>query len=130
VLGAAPLLRELLQKSVSDPARMPEPLVARYLAPYVGRDGIDHLLRIARFVDRDAMDEIDLRALPQPTLVIWGERDPWVSARVGEQLANTIGGSRLVRLPAASRLIPEDNPEGLTDLLLDFIGVRGSRGTV
>ena len=130
VMGAAPLLRELLQKSVGDPARMPEPLVARYLAPYVGQDGIDHLLRIARFVDRDAMDEIDLRALPQPTLVIWGERDPWVSPRVGEQLANTIGGSRLVRLPTAGRLIPEDNPEGLTELLLDFIGVRGSRGTV
>ena len=26
--------------------------------------------------------------------------------------------------------IEDDNPEGLTELLLDFIGVRGSRGTV
>src|SRR4051812_22200836 len=50
VMGAAPLMRELLRKSVSDPEKMPEPLVARYMAPFVGRDGVDHLLRVARFV--------------------------------------------------------------------------------
>lgn len=130
VMGAAPLMRDLLRKSVSEPEHMPEPLVARYLAPYVGRDGVDHLLRIARFVDRGEMEEIDLRALPHPTLVIWGDRDPWVSSKVGEQLADIIGGSRLVRLPTAGRLVPEDNPEMLSNLLLDFLGVRGTGGTV
>jgi pimeloyl-ACP methyl ester carboxylesterase len=130
VMGAAPLLRDLLRKSVSDPANMPEALVARYLAPYVGADGVDHLLRVARFVGKDDMEEIDLRALPQPTLVIWGDRDPWVSSKIGEQLANTIGGSRLVRVPTAGRLVPEDNPEMLSNLLLDFIGARGAGGTV
>jgi pimeloyl-ACP methyl ester carboxylesterase len=130
VMGAAPLMRELLRNSVSDPAKMPEPLVARYMAPYVGRDGVDHLLRIARFVDKDDMDEIDLRALPQPTLVIWGDRDQWVSPKIGEQLANTIGGSRLVRLPTAARLVPEESPEMLSNLILDFIGARATGGTV
>jgi pimeloyl-ACP methyl ester carboxylesterase len=126
LMGAAPLLRELLRKSVSDPARMPEALVARYLAPYVGREGVDHLLRIARYVDKDDMDEINLRALPHPTLVIWGDRDPWTSPKLGEQLADTIGGSRLVHLPSAGRLVPEDAPEMLSTMMLDFIGARGT----
>ena len=130
ILGAAPLLRDLLRESVSDPARMPEPLVARYLAPYVGRDGIDHLLRIARAVDRDDMDDIDLRGLPHPTLVIWGDRDPWASSQIGDQLANTIGGSKLVHLPSTGRLVPEEAPEMLSNLLLDFMGARGAGGTV
>jgi pimeloyl-ACP methyl ester carboxylesterase len=116
LMGAAPLLRELLRKSVSDPARMPEALVARYLAPYVGRDGVDHLLRIARYVDKSDMEEINLRALPHPTL--------------GDQLADTIGGSRLVHLPSAGRLVPEDAPETLSNMVLDFIGARGTGGTV
>lgn len=124
VMGAAPLLRELLRKSVNDPANMPEPLVARYLAPYVGRDGVDHLLRVARFVAKDDLDEIDLRALPHPTLIVWGDRDPWVSGKVGDQLANTIGGSKLVHLPSTGRLVPEESPEMLSNLLLDFIGAR------
>jgi len=130
VMGAAPLIRDLLSKSVSDPAKMPEQLVARYLAPYVGRDGIDHLLRIARFVGRDDMDEIDLRALPHQTLVVWGDLDPWVKPSVGEKLVETIGGSRLVRLANASRLVPEDNPEMLADLVLDFMGARVAEGMV
>ena len=130
VLGAAPLLRDLLQKSVSDPAKMPEPLVARFLAPYVGRHGLDQLLKTARFVDREDVDEINLRALPHPTLVIRGEKDPWVGPEVSEQLSNTIGGSRLVRIAAASRLVPEDVPEVFTNLLLDFIGARAVGGTV
>ena len=130
VLGAAPLLRELLRSSVRDPARMPEPLVARYLAPYVGREGVDQLLRVARAIDRSDMDDIDLRALPQPTLVIWGDHDPWVDARIGDRLASTIGGSKLVHLSSAGRLVPEEVPEMFTNLLLDFIGARGAGGTV
>src|SRR5579862_2841740 len=51
VLGAASLMRDLLSNSVSDPAAMPEPLVARYLAPYVGQDGLNHLLTLARSID-------------------------------------------------------------------------------
>jgi pimeloyl-ACP methyl ester carboxylesterase len=129
IMGAAPLMRELLQKSVSDPARMPESLVARYMAPYVGKDGVDHLLRVSRFVNDEAMEEINLRALPQPTLVIWGDKDPWVSPKVGDQLADTIGGSKLVHLPSAGRLVPEDAPDALSQLLLDFIGARAPGGT-
>jgi pimeloyl-ACP methyl ester carboxylesterase len=109
---------------------MPEPLVARFLAPYVGRLGVDQLLKTARFVDSEDVDEINLRALPHPTLVIRGERDPWVDGSVGDRLANIIGGSKLVRLPGASRLVPEDVPEVFTNLLLDFVGARGTGGTV
>lgn len=130
VMGAAPLLREMLRQSVSDPEKMPEALVARYLAPYVGRDGVDHLLRTARFLNNSDLEEVDLRALPHPTLVVWGDRDPWVKSSVGDDLASTIGGSKLVHLPAAGRLVPEDAPEMLSDLLLDFIGARGTGGTI
>ena len=130
VMGAAPLLRELLRNSVADPANMPEPLVARYVAPYVGREGVDHLLRVSRYIDRADLDEINLRALPHPTLVVWGDRDPWASSKVGDQLADTIGGSKLVHLAGAGRLVPEDAAETLGNLALDFIGARGTGGTV
>ena len=130
VMGAAPLLRELLRQSVADPEHMPEPLVARYMAPYVGKDGIDHLLRISRFVDEDDLEEVDLRALPHSTMIVWGDRDPWVKSSVADQLADTIGGSKLVHLPNAGRLVPEDAADTLADMILDFIGVRGAVGTV
>lgn len=130
VMGAAPLLRDLLQKSVADPAHMPEPLVGRYLAPFVGKDGVDHLLRVSRFVEKEDLEEVNLRALPQPTLVVWGDKDPWADPAIGDQLADMIGGSKLVHLPNAGRLVPEDAPEALSNLLLDFVGARGVGGTI
>ena len=80
-------------------------------------------------MSKDDLDEIELRALPHPTLVVWGDRDPWSSSKTAEQLATTIGGSKLVRLPAAGRLVPEDAPDVLSNLVLEFIGARSDGGT-
>ncbi len=122
ILGAAPILGELLRKSVSDEARMPDKLVARYLAPYVGEEGLNHLLLLARSIDDEDMEDAELGSLPQPTLILWGEQDPWVGPRFADRLSDTIPGSRLVRLPGVGRLVPEEAPETLVSLLLEFVG--------
>lgn len=122
ILGAAPILGELLRKSVSDAAHMPDKLVARYLAPYVGSEGLNHLLLLARSVDDEDMEDAELGSLPHPTLIVWGDQDPWVGPKFADRLADTIPGSRLVRLPGVGRLVPEEAPESLVSLLLEFIG--------
>jgi len=126
VLGAAPLLGELLRKSVAKPEAMPDPLIARYLAPYVGQEGLEHLLRLGRAVDRVDMDEIEYSAIPQPTLVVWGDQDPWASARLPDRISEAIPDSRLVRIPGVGRLVPEEAPQALTKMVLDFLGGRGT----
>jgi pimeloyl-ACP methyl ester carboxylesterase len=132
ILGAAPLLRDLLTQSVADPARMPDKLVARYLAPYVGREGLNHLLILARSIDGEDVDEIELSQLDQPTLVLWGEQDPFLTPQRGdktapERLAAEIPGSRLVKLPGVGRLVPEEAPEALVNFMLEFEGVAAAR---
>jgi 2-hydroxymuconate-semialdehyde hydrolase len=125
VLGAAPLMRELMEKSVADKANMPDGLLARYLAPYVGKDGLNHLLTLARSVDSDDMADVDLRQIDRPSLIVWGDQDPFVSPKLGDRLADTIPGSRLVRLPGTGRLIPEEAPETLANMILEFVGAAG-----
>ena len=125
VLGAAPLMRELMENSVADKANMPDALLARYLAPYVGKDGLNHLLTLARSVDGDDMAEVDLRQIDRPSLIVWGDQDPFVSPKLGDRLADTIPGSRLVRLPGTGRLIPEEAPETLANMILEFVGAAG-----
>jgi pimeloyl-ACP methyl ester carboxylesterase len=121
VLGAAPLLTELLRGSVTDPEHMPDPLVARYLAPYVGKEGVNHLLTLARSVDDEDMEDVALGAIPQPTLVVWGDQDPWIEGKFADRLTDSIPGAKLVRLPGVSRLVPEEAPEALAGLILDFV---------
>ena len=125
ILGAAPLMRELLERSVSKPENMPESLVARYLAPYVGQDGLNHLLGLARSVDEDDMADIELGQIDCPTMIVWGDRDAFVSPKLGDRLADTIPGSRLVRLPGTGRLVPEEAPDTLANMILEFVGASG-----
>lgn len=122
VLGAAPLMRELLQRSVADPSHMPDALLARYLAPYVGQDGLNHLLTLARSVDDEDMFEVDLSLLDCPSLIVWGDQDPFVGPKLADTLADTVPGSRLVRLPGVGRLVPEEAPETLAGMILEFVG--------
>ena len=125
VLGAAPLLRRVLEGSVARRESMPARLVARYLAPYVGTEGVTHLLTLARALHADDVEALDLSSITAPTLVIWGEEDPWLDSGLAERLQGAIPGGALVRLPGVGRLVPEEAPEALSQLLLEFLEERG-----
>jgi len=125
VLGAAPLLEGVLKGSVADPERhMPMKLIARYLAPFAGRDGVNHLLTIASAISKDDMEDVDLKTIHVPALVVWGEADEWVDRKMADRLVNALPDGRLVRLPGIGRLVPEENPEQMSELLLDFMRRR------
>ena len=120
VLGAALLLTPVLEGSVADPSHMPPRLVARYLAPYVGADGVSHLLVLGRSIRPGELAHLDLETITAPTLIVWGELDMWVEPSVPDRLATAIRHSRLVRIPMSARLVPEETPERLTELIIDM----------
>ncbi len=125
ILGAAPLVEAVLRKSVADPEKhMPTRLVARYLAPFVGKDGTSHLLGLATAISGEDLEDVDLRNIHVPTLILWGEEDSFVDGRVADKITNALPDGRLVRMPGIARLLPEENPEYLTELLLDFMKKR------
>ena len=117
ILGVAPLLTPLLEGSVADPDHMPPRLVARYLAPYVGADGVSHLLALARSVQPDDVEAIDLAGIHMPTMVVWGEADRWADSSIADRMAATLPVARLERLPDVGRLVPEEAPERMAELI-------------
>lgn len=124
VLGAAPLLAPVLRDGVADPEAMPERLVARYLAPYVGREGVRHLLVLASSVRGSEVEELELGSITTPTLVVWGGRDRWLEPAEADRLTVALRDARLVRLPSVGRLVPEESPDELADLIHDFVTAR------
>ena len=120
ILGAAPLVEGVLKGSVADPEHMPVKLIARYLAPFVGKDGVNHLLTLASSITSEDMEDVDLKSIHVPALVVWGEQDIWLDNRLADRLVNELPDGRLVRMPGVGRLVPEENPEQLTELLLDL----------
>ena len=121
VMGAASLLRPVLEGSVADPRHMPPRLVARYLAPFVGKDGVRHLLALASSARGSELEGLPLETVRVPVLIVWGEEDRWLDDRLPERLASALPQARLERLAAVARLSPEEAPERLTQLLVDFL---------
>jgi pimeloyl-ACP methyl ester carboxylesterase len=125
ILGAAPLVEAVLKASVADPEKhMPTKLIARYLAPFVGKEGPNHLLTLANSISAEDLEDIELRDIHVPALLLWGEEDAFVDAKIGEKLSNALPDGRLVRIPGVGRLLPEENPQFLTEHLLDFMRKR------
>jgi len=103
---------------------MPVKLIARYLAPFVGKDGVNHLLALASSISDEDMADVNLGTIHVPALVLWGEKDRWVDAKIADKLISALPDGRLVRLPGVGRLLPEENPVRLCELLLDFMKRR------
>ncbi len=61
-----------------------------------------------------------LAALPTPTLVLFGEEDPWLPPPNAERLAQTLPRATLQLLPEAGHFIMEDAPEEVAERLLSF----------
>lgn len=65
--------------------------------------------------------EARIRAVKAPTLVIWGERDRYLGAELAEpDPADVPNLERVVRLPDASHWVHHDEPERVTQLLIEF----------
>ena len=118
VLGAAPLLRRVLEEGVSHPEAMPPRLVARYLAPYVGSEGVMHLLALARALRADDVESLPLADINAPTLIVWGEANRWLDDGLPNRQRLAIRDSHLIRLANTGSLVPEESPEALGQLLL------------
>lgn len=126
VLGAAPLLQGVLEGSVSNPEKMPAKLVARYLAPFAGQEGVTHLLALASAIDAGDLEETNISAVRAPSLVIFGEEDGWVDPKLPEKMVRMLPEARSVRIPGVARLVPEETPDYLAELILGFVKKRAA----
>ncbi len=120
MLGAAAWLGPLLTRSVAAPEAMPAMLVARYAAPFVGAEGVQHLQLLANAVTDADFEEVDLGRITARTLVLRGEHDAWCTSADATQLATAIPAAEVRMVPTAGRLIPEDAPDALAALLADW----------
>ena len=75
----------------------------------------------------DAMLSMDLRkanaAIDVPTTVLIGARDTLLPPKLGEEVAASINGSRIVRLPEVGHMLPLEAPEQVVEAILDALPI-------
>jgi haloalkane dehalogenase len=65
--------------------------------------------------------ERTLRDVQTPTLVLWGDDDPFFSTDVAERTRAAIPGAALVVFPETGHFVPEERPDEVASAVLDFL---------
>lgn len=120
VMGATPLLQPLLERSVANPDHMPPRLVARYLASFTGKEGVRHLLHLARALKEEGPVDMELSSIRTRAFLVWGDADRAIDAAAVERALAGLTGARVFRLPGVGRLVPEEVPEVLANAIVEF----------
>ncbi len=116
--------RMVVKRGVYHKERVTPELMDFFTAPMQTTEGRQAFMHFARCLDNHNLTDIeaDLRSLDLPTLIIRGDADPYLSAAISEKLHDDIPGSKLARVKTASHFIQEDEPEWLSEQILNFIG--------
>jgi pimeloyl-ACP methyl ester carboxylesterase len=107
----------------AQPRPLPRDVEDALIAPWLGPDGQAAFYRqIAQGDERDtrAIEPL-LDRIAAPTLVVWGEDDPWLPVAGGAELARRIPGARFELVRGAGHLVQEDAPDELIRLLREHL---------
>jgi len=117
--------RAIVPAYISDASQSPllPETMALYAEPWFGELGQPAFWRqIAQF-DEKYTDEVEsiYDQIRCPVMILWGEKDRWISVEDGRRLATMIPGSILKVIPDAGHMVQEDAPEAIVAALFQFL---------
>ncbi len=124
-LEPAAVIREALRRGCARPERIAPNVAKEYARPYDGPDGAGALVRWARAAAAAPGASADeLARIESPTLLLWGEDDPFVVADVAERLNERIETSSLALLPGCGHFLPEEAAPTIVPLVAQWLAGR------
>jgi pimeloyl-ACP methyl ester carboxylesterase len=114
-------VRRALERAVADPARVTDELVRLYLEPLGIEGAVDAYVGLTAPSPGPPPPPVDLAAIGQPALVVWGEEDRLIGVRWGRELARTLPRAELVVFPQTGHLPPEERPAELAAAIESFL---------
>lgn len=106
----------LVREGYGDPDRIGPEMVRNYLFPARAPGAVSGLVRLA--VEQDfGQCATRVGEIRQPSLLVWGGRDPWTALPQGERLARALPDAAMHLFPAAGHLPHEEFPEQFNQLV-------------
>jgi len=99
-----------------------------YFAPFLADAAVrrDLIQFVAAISNRSTLDAA--KRFPRfhhPVLIVWGQSDPFFSARNAYRLQHDFPNATLTFVPRSRAFVPEDQPQRLAALIADFLPVPG-----
>jgi len=97
--------------------------VEAYLAPWSPPSPVGGLFRFARALDGLGLKQLDrsMTAWGLPTLILWGEDDPFHPVDIAERLNAAIPSSALGLVPGCGHFLPDEAPETIFPIISEYL---------
>ncbi|HZA27900.1 MAG TPA: alpha/beta hydrolase [Actinomycetota bacterium] len=117
-------VRAHLERGMSRPKRLFQEDLEEFVRPW--RQDPSALARAARDVDGDHLGDTAtrLKALDIPSLVLWGEDDPYQPTELAERLWDLLPDASIALLPGCSHYVMKDAAETVLPLITQFLRKR------
>ena len=116
------VLRAGFRRNPVRPGAIPEEDAERYVEALSRPGALTATINYYRALLRNPSEmRALLRKIEAPTLVIWGEKDVFLSQELADPGLLWVPDLRVERFPNASHFVAEDRPDEVNALLLDFL---------
>lgn len=110
---------DLFAEGLGHPERLPLEVLEAYAAPFVADPDLFGRVGAALARRADPPPSADV-----PTLLLWGEDDPYAPVERAERLADAIPGATLAVLPGCSHFLPDDAADTVVPLVVEWLRGR------
>lgn len=125
------MMCDFLPQGVAVTDRLTEEAIALILLPWRGEEGKSALFRNFRRLDPEYTMAIarELETIDIPTLVLWGDKDPFQKPAYAQRLADTIPAARIGWINGAAHWIMEEQPQAVAEHIAGFLDTPASHRT-
>ncbi len=118
------MLRSFMPSGVHNKAVMTDAVIDMFLAPWSSEDGKRAFFRNLRRLNKEYTQAIadELGNIAHPTLVIWGDHDPFQKPAYADRLAAAIPGAERVWIKDTGHWLIEEKPDEIGARIQQFLG--------
>ena len=115
------MTERFLLASFYNKSKVTEEVVDAYMIPTRTPNVLDAMAHMMVTVGGQKYEGVSERIM-QPTLIVWGEREPGVLPGVAARLTSEMQGSTLAPVEACGHYVQEEKPQELAKIIRDFLG--------
>ncbi|MCC5899309.1 MAG: alpha/beta fold hydrolase [Phormidium sp. BM_Day4_Bin.17] len=119
-LATPKTVRKILLQAYRQEEAVSDELVELLLQPSRDRRASDVFIAFTRYSQGPLPEEL-LEALPCPTLILWGEDDPWEPVELGRKLADYRAVDAFITLPGVGHCPQDEAPNEVNPLVRDWL---------
>ncbi|MEO2055774.1 MAG: alpha/beta hydrolase [Nitrospira sp.] len=113
----------ILKRSLYNPDLVSGPMIERVIQPFSSIQQRKNLFRFLKGISSEEIQSIDdrLPTIAQAVLILWGEKDGWLSDAHWERLLDRLRDGKVIKIPDCGHLPHLEKPKEVAEAIIQFL---------